>query len=154
MAKFRSFILLLVFAFAAFSQEPSAPPPAFQNVGTMSQLMVNMIYPASDAIFYVERAPPKNDHDWGGLQYQALVLAESANLLMMPGRARDQDKWIKDAKLMLEVGAAAYKATKAKDLDAVIAVSDALNTACIQCHQDYRPAYRRRLPAKEPEKKE
>ena len=111
-------VAALALATAAFAQAP------FQNVGNMSQLMVNMIYPASDAIFYVERTPPTKDADWSQIQYQALVLAEAGNLLMMPGRARDQEKWMADAKLMLDVGAAAFKAAKAKDLPAIVALND------------------------------
>ncbi len=130
---------LILLAGAALAQDTS-----FQSVGTMSQLMINIIYPTSDAIFYVGRTPPKNDVDWGALQNQALILAESGNLLMMPGRARDQGNWIRDSKLLVDVGAAAFKAAKAKDLDGVLALNDQLNTACITCHQDYRPTYRKR----------
>jgi hypothetical protein len=124
-------------------------PSSFQPVGNMSQLMVDVIYPTSDAIFYVERNPPKTDRDWGVLRTNALTLAESGNLLMMDRRARDQGDWIKDSKLLIDVGAAAYKAAQAKDLDAVLALNDQLNTACVTCHQQYRPNYRRRTPEKQ-----
>jgi hypothetical protein len=40
-----------------------APVP-FQAVGSMKQLMIDIIYPTSDAIFYVDRDPPKTQHDW------------------------------------------------------------------------------------------
>src|SRR4026208_2189892 len=55
----------------------------------------------------------------GDLQGKALRVAESANLLMMPGRARDEDRWMQDAKLMLDAGRAAYRAARAKDLAAL-----------------------------------
>jgi hypothetical protein len=129
----------ILFAGAAMAQAPT-----FQPVGSMSQLMINIIYPTSDAIFYVDRAAPKNEVEWIALQNQALMLAESGNLLMMPGRARDQDKWIKESKMLVDAGTAAFKAARAKDLDGVRAVNDALNNACIQCHQDYRTNYRKR----------
>src|SRR5579872_2308504 len=137
----RATILLLV-ASAAFAQAPS-----FQNVGTMSQLMVDVIYPASDAIFYAFREPPKNEHEWNVLQMHALMVAESGNLLMLPGRARDQEKWMADAKLLVEVGNAAYKAAKAHNLEAINGLNQQLNDACVTCHQDYRQNYRRRTPA-------
>ncbi|PYS05718.1 MAG: hypothetical protein DMG12_06560, partial [Acidobacteria bacterium] len=57
---------------------------------------------------------------------------------------RDQGNWIKDAKLLVDVGAAAYKAARAKDMDGILALNEQLNTACVTCHQDYRPNYRRR----------
>ena len=124
-------------------------PAPFQPVGNMSQLMVDVIYPTSDAIFYVERNPPKNDQDWGVLRTNALTLAESGNLLMMGTRTRDQGNWIKDAKLLVDAGNAAYKAARAKDLNAVVAVNDQLYAACVTCHQQYRPNYRTRLPEKQ-----
>src|SRR5665213_2291108 len=68
-----------------------AQAPTFQNVGNMSQLMINIIYPTSNALFYVDREEPKTDVQWNTLADQSLMLAESGNLLLMPGRARDQD---------------------------------------------------------------
>ena len=120
-----------------------APPPP-KAVGTMSELMIDVIYPTSNAVFYIFREPPKNEVQWDAFKTQALTLAESANLLMMPSRARDQEKWMADAKLLWEVGNKAYRAAQAKNLEAVVALNDELNTACVQCHMDYRPAYGRR----------
>src|SRR4051794_17454824 len=127
----------LLFGTAAAAQSPQA-------VGTMSDLMVKIIYPASDAIFYITTRTPTSDAEWNELQGKALAVAESANLLMMPGRARDQDRWIADAKLMLDAGRAAYRAARAKDVAGLEAVNDALYTSCTTCHQHYRPGYGRR----------
>lgn len=138
------------------AQTPSDATPAtqasstqgpFRSSGTMSELMVNIIYPASEAIFYISTRTPTRPEEWVELQTKAMMLAESANLLMLPRRARDQDRWIKDANLLLDVGIAAFKAAKVKDVDALAALNDQLNAACVTCHVDYRPNYRRRLPA-------
>jgi hypothetical protein len=110
----------------------------------MSDLMVKIIYPASDAVFYITTRQPKTEAEWGELQGKTLALAESANLLMMPGRARDQDRWMQDAKLMLDAGMAAYRAARSKDVAALEAVNDQLYTSCTSCHQHYRPNYGRR----------
>jgi len=115
-----------------------------QPVGTMSDLMVKIIYPASDAIFYITTRTPTTESEWSDLQGKALAVAESANLLMLPGRARDQDRWMSDAKLMLDAGRAAYRAARAKDVPGLEAVNDALYTSCTSCHQHYRPGYGRR----------
>jgi len=88
--------------------------------------------------------PPKTEKDWNDLQAQALTLAESGNLLMMGRRARDQGDWIKESQELVDVGAAAYKAALAKDLPAIVALNQRLNDACVACHQQYRPNYRRR----------
>ena len=121
---------------------PARPPT--RNIGSMSDLMVKIIYPASDALFYIESRTPKTDAEWTVLEGQALMVAESANLLMMPGRARDQTQWMADAKLMLEAGAAAVKAAKAKNVEGIVALSDQLMESCTSCHKNYRPGYGRK----------
>src|SRR6266498_5573325 len=127
-------MLVLLTAGASLAQQPT-----FQVVGTMSQLMIDIIFPTSDDIFYIGRTPPSNDREWAAIERSALMLAESGNLLMMPGRARDQGDWIKDSKMLVDVGAAAYKAALAKDMDAIVALNQQLNDACVVCHQQYRP---------------
>jgi hypothetical protein len=118
-----------------------AQPTSFFPVGNMSELMINIIYPSSDAIFYVDRNPPTKDAEWNNLSNQALMLAESGNLLLMPGRARPKGNWAADCKLMIDAGAAAFKAAKAHDLEGVRAVNDALYASCVTCHAEYRPNY-------------
>jgi len=129
---------LLLIAGTAMAQ---APIP-FQPVGNMKQLMIDIIYPTSDAIFYVDRDPPKTQHDWDILRTQALTMAESGNLLMMEGRARDQKNWIMESKMLID--GKAYKAALAKDIDGIRALNDSLNAACVVCHYQYRPGYHRR----------
>jgi hypothetical protein len=136
-------VLLVVLLFVACVAIAQAPAP-YQNTGTMSQLMIDILYPASDALFYVQRNPPKDDHDWGVVRTNALNLAESGNLLMMPGRARDQGEWITDAKLVVDAGAAAYKAAQKKDLQAILDLNEQLYVSCTKCHSQYRPGYGRR----------
>lgn len=116
-----------------------APKP----VGTMSQFMIDVIFPASNAVFYV-REGPTNEKEWMDLQYNAFVLGETANLLMAPDRARDKDQWMKDAQLLLDVGLKAYQAAKKKDVAALQALNEPLYEACQSCHVHYRPGYRRR----------
>jgi cytochrome c556 len=125
---------------AALAQAASDRPPT-RNVGSMSDLMVKIIYPTSDALFYIESRTPKTDAEWIVLEGQALMLAESANLLMMPGRARDQKQWMADAKLMLDAGAAAVSAAKTKDVEAIAGLSEQLMESCTSCHRHYRKGY-------------
>ncbi len=132
------FILAIIFI-AAMQQTGT-----YQPVGTVSQLMIDIIYPTSDDLFYIERNPPSNEHEWGLIERSALTLAESGNLLMMPGRARDQGDWIKDSKMLVDAGTAAFKAAKAKDMNAILALNDQLVASCTTCHMQYRQNYRRR----------
>jgi hypothetical protein len=138
--------LTVASAAAQAAKPPVRSDPPTTRVGTMSELMVHLIYPTSDAIFYISSRTPTSDAEWSELQAKTLTLAESANLLMMPGRARDQDRWMKDAKLMLDAGWAAFKAAKAKDVAALEALSDQLYESCVTCHKNYRPDYGKKPP--------
>jgi hypothetical protein len=137
-------VVLYAAAGAGLAQAPSAEAPPMKSVGTMSELMLDVIYPTSDQIFYVSREETKSLKDWADLKNNALILAESANLLMAANRARDNDQWMKDAKLLWEVGNKAFIAAKAKDLPALEALNAELYEACQSCHVHYRPGYRRR----------
>ena len=113
---------------------------ALQSTATMKQLMVDMIHPASNEILlFVSRGDPQDDREWDRVRRSAITLAESGSLLMMPGRARDQGDWMKDAKLLVDVGNAAYKAAQDKDAKAVAALTQSLDASCTTCHKQYRP---------------
>lgn len=110
-------------------------------IGTMAELMAKVIYPTSDAILYISSRTPANDEQWNELQGKALMLAESANLIMMPSRALDSKQWMKDAQLMLDAGAAAFEAAKNKDEPALENLNQAVYESCVVCHLHYRPDY-------------
>jgi len=122
---------LLLLAGAALAQEP---------VATMKQLMVDMIYPASnDILLVVNRGGPSDEKEWTAVRRSAMTLAESGNLLMMRGRARDQGDWMKDAKMLVDAGTAAYKAAEARDPNALARLTEQLDASCTTCHKQYRP---------------
>lgn len=133
--------ILAIFALAAMPTPAQAP--SYELVGSVSRLMIDIIYPTSDALFYIERSPPKTEVEWNAIRGQALMLAESGNLLMLPGRARDQGNWIRNARTMIEAARQAYQAAAAKDMKGILAQSDRLTEACVTCHREYRPNYRK-----------
>lgn len=118
--------------------------PAVRPVGTMSELMVHLIRPTSDAVFYITSRTPESSEQWTTLQGQTLALAESANLLMLPAHARGRAQWMADAQLMLEAGKKAFAAAKAKDAAALEALNDELYQSCVVCHEHFRPGYGKR----------
>jgi hypothetical protein len=124
----------------------AAPAPAapLRPVGTMSELMVHLIRPTSDAVFYITSRTPTSDAEWGVLQAQTLTLAESGNLLLLPAHARGRAQWIADARLMLEAGKKAFAAAKAKDVAALEALNDEMYQSCVTCHEHFRPGYGKR----------
>jgi len=144
-------LLLCLLAGAVLAQAPPASAPSAEtptgpkSIGTMKELMLNLIFPTSNEIFYVGRNEEKTYKDWTDLQNNALMLGEAANILMADNRARDKDRWMKDAKLLWDVGDKAFKLAKAKDLEGLKALNDDLYEACQSCHEHYRPGYKRRL---------
>ena len=107
---------------------------------TMKQLMLDLIHPASnDILLFVNRGAPNTEPEWAAVRHSALILAESGNVLVSPDRARDQSDWAKDAKLLADAGAAAYRAAQTKDLKALASLTDSLDAACTTCHRQFRP---------------
>jgi cytochrome c556 len=128
---------LLLVGMIALAQAPSGPfPPAV----SVKQLMLDLIHPSSnDILLAIYRGGPQSDSEWAAVRRSAITLAESGNMLMLRGRARDQGDWMKDAKLLVDVGNAAYKAAQAKDAIALAALAGALDASCTTCHRQYRP---------------
>ncbi|MGP0071690.1 MAG: hypothetical protein ACLPWF_07120 [Bryobacteraceae bacterium] len=130
------FALFVPLAATAFAQAPPEP----QSPATMKQLMLDLIYPASNEILlFVARGTPKTEAEWAAVRRSALALAESANSLAMRGRARDPGDWMKDANLLSNVGSAAYQAAQARDFPALAALTNTLDASCTTCHKQYRP---------------
>jgi len=125
---------IFLLAPALSAQAPSDPP---QPVATMKQLMLEIIYPASNALtLLVNRGGPGDDNAWAEARRGALTLAESGNLLMIRNRASE---WTADARLLTDAGAAAYKAAEAKDAKALAAAADRIDASCTTCHKHSRP---------------
>ena len=76
----------------------------------------------------------------------ALALAESANLLSIPGRTcsngvpvpTKNPAWAVFVHEVREASMKAYKAAQAKDQDQIIELSETLSTACAGCHRKWR----------------
>jgi hypothetical protein len=137
--------VLLLCGVAARAQAPAEPFPPTVSV---KQLMLDLIHPSSnDILLAINRGTTdrgttdrgtNNPNDWPATRRAAVTLAESGNLLMQRGRFREGD-WMKDAKLLVDAGNAAYKAAQAKDLVALAAVGPAIDASCTACHKQYRP---------------
>ncbi len=127
---------VLVVGTIAFAQAPAEPfPPA----ASVKQLMLDLIHPSSNDILLAINRGTKDEKEWAAVRRAALTLAESGNLLMLRGRARDQADWAKDARLLVDVGNAAYKAAQAKDANALAALAGAVDASCTTCHKQFRP---------------
>jgi len=132
-------ILAALMIFGGHSVARAQATGNVQAVGSMSDVMVSMVYPATNNILlFVYRGGPQSDADWASVQRSAVLLAETGNLLAMRGPAGDQGDWAKDAKALVDAGAATYKAARAKDTRALLAVDQPINASCVNCHKQYR----------------
>lgn len=120
-------------------QAPGDPegPIEPRPVATMLELMEQIVYPTSNAVFYAGSRAPESEEAWSDLEADALMLAESANLMMMRERALDADQWMRDARLLLDAGEEAFRAARERDVEALRALNDPLYQSCVTCHDHY-----------------
>jgi hypothetical protein len=143
------------------AQSPTATTPPIR--ATLNQIMRGMQFPLSNVIFSSQGDDPaavKQDArpsaatnplasvfgGWLAVENSSLALAESATLLLVPGRlcangtpvpVQNAD-WIRFVQGLRDAGNAAYVAAQTKNQDRMLEVSDQLATSCSNCHQVYR----------------
>ena len=137
----------------------------------LNQLMRGVLYPAANVVFFAQaddpgavKFVPGRDPSmatdpltspfggWPAVENAALALAESANLLLLPGRVCSNGTpvpikdpaWTMFVQQVRDAGMSAYKAAQAKDQDKMIAISEPLSASCAGCHRKWRD---RKTPA-------
>jgi hypothetical protein len=110
---------------------------------SLSDVMVKVLYPAGDAVFYIETRTPTDEAGWTALQRQTRLLSDAAALLMQPRWARGRPQWLEDGKLLVDASTAAVAAAEKRDVKALADLNDALYESCVRCHQDFRTNYGR-----------
>ena len=137
----------------------------------LNRLMRGVLYPAANVVFFAQaenpaEVKPNTGQDpsmstdpltstfggWQAIENASLALAESANLLLIPGRIcsngapapMNDPAWATFVQAVRDAGMMAYKAAQAKDQDKMIAISETLSAACAGCHRKSRD---RKTPA-------
>lgn len=131
------YLTILILTGALMAQAPGPEPWA-----TTSELMTSMVIPSSNALFNAGLDGDVDDAGWEELRNQALILGESANLLVTPGRAPAESTgnadWIAASKEMQDAAQMALKAIEEKDLDALtLDGAEAILNSCSSCHSVY-----------------
>ena len=147
----------------------SSATRSYSPSGNLAQVMRGILFPSSNIIFNVQGHDPSikltppdegetagafNWTVWGSGIYSgwelvdnaSIALAESAPLLMTPGRRCENGKpvpindpeWVKFTDELVTAGRAAYRAAQTRDRDKVSDVTDQVSEACFNCHQVYR----------------
>jgi len=165
----RRTLLTLSFMLAACGLSLTAQTPsttATQQVhANLNQLMRGVLYPAANVVFFPQFENPAtvkfvNGQDpamatdpltstfggWQAVENAALALAESANLLVVPGRVCSNGvpvpitdpAWATYVQEVRDAGMKAYTAAQAKDQDKMIELSAMVSDACGHCHRKFR----------------
>lgn len=142
---------------------PAAAPAAGARVqGDLLQVMRGVIYPASNVVFAAQEDPaaikPADDPSvspnplsstyggWMAVENAGISLAESANLLNIPGRTCSNGKpvpignadWAPFVQELRDAGMAVYKAAQTKNVDTLLEAVDTMTVSCSNCHEVYR----------------
>ena len=130
---------------------PGAAPPsearAAASLATVRQLMNGMIQPSAEHVWEsisvtvsekgTEEKQPQTDEEWQQVETSAVMLVESATLLLQGNRDPGGDVWSKAAKDMAEASALTAKAAKAHNKDDVFKLGETIYRACTDCHATY-----------------
>jgi hypothetical protein len=150
----------------ALAASPTRSPEAY---GTLAQVMRGIPFPSSNIIFDTQTkdpAAPTTAIDksstaaaggatgvyssvypgWQQVENSAIAVAETANLILIPGRKcenglpvpLEQDDYRKAAQGLADAGLAAYRAAQSKNLEAMVELSGTISDACATCHEKYR----------------
>ena len=131
---------ILLFGCTA-AEEPYTP------VANLQELMSTVVDPAAD--FYwdavgwiidasgIEEIRPESPEEWDLVRNAAFVVAESGNLMMMEGRAFDEEAWFAYSQALVSVGRRAIEAAEARDEQGVFDVGAEIYAVCTGCHSTY-----------------
>jgi hypothetical protein len=157
-------ITLVMSALPSMAQAPATTVDQ-QVHANLNQLMRGALYPAANVVFSAQadnpgdvKPVPGQDPSmatdplvstfggWVAVENAALTLAESANLLSMPGRTCSNGvpvpikdpAWARFVQDLRDASVKAYRAAQAKDQDKMIENSEVLSAACAGCHRQWR----------------
>ena len=126
-------------------QAPPAETP-YQAVTDIHHTMELILNPATEVIWDSagsiitaegeQQLAPTTDEGWHKVEQAAAVVAETGNLLMMPGRAAGDD-WVGYSADLVEAGKLALQAARGQDSDALFDAGGRMYQVCLACHKQY-----------------
>jgi hypothetical protein len=170
---FGAVIFSVIFSMLAAAQQKTEQEPGtalqFTTTATISDIMVSMVDPSADYLWDSvatvvsangrQSRAPSTDKSWAELRRNTIVLLESTNLLMMPGRrvaspgdksknpnielppeqieilmSQDRESWNKLSRGLYDETLLALKAVDAKDAGGVVNAGARIDNACESCH--------------------
>jgi hypothetical protein len=147
------FISGIGFVIAGAREARSAGPaaaaaPSTTPVASVKQIMAAITGPAANTVYNsvgtivsaqgVKETAPQNDEEWAALAATAAALAESGNLLLVPGRTIDNGDWVKMTQAFIEKSKLAIKAAEEKSTEGILSAGSEINETCDTCHERYQ----------------
>ena len=120
--------------------EPAAVERSIETLATTRQVMLGLTIPASDVLFQVSEETVKSDMDWERVVANAMMLAESGQMLLTGTRDLQQPEWREQAAALVAASKTAADAALQKNRDAVLDAGNAIYESCDGCHAKYMPA--------------
>jgi hypothetical protein len=119
---------------------PAAAAPSVETLATTRQVMLGLTIPASDVLFKVSDETVKTDADWERVVANAMMLAESGQMLLTGTRDLQQPEWRQQAAALVAASRTAADAALQKNMDAVLDAGNTIYESCDACHAKYMPA--------------
>jgi cytochrome c556 len=164
-------IALLLSAVAGAETPPASQQDTgeFLPVATVHEIMESMMAPAAEAVWdsvafistreYTIDSKPETDEDWQKLRWQAVIIAEAANALLVPGRRvglpgvvsddpeheldpdetqamieNNREAWVAYAHGVHAQAMETIRVIDAKDVEGLSDVGGSIDAACEACH--------------------
>lgn len=137
-------LALAALALAGCQKKEASP---YNTSFPIKEIMGHVIDPAAFAYWHASgfideegkttNLRPTTEEGWIAAESGAIQIAEAGNLLMLPGRAKDQGDWIKYAKALNQAGMAAMEATEARDDARMFETGAKIYEICSACHEKY-----------------
>jgi hypothetical protein len=124
-------------------QPPSRPRPKLEPVAETKLLMEGLLQSNFRGLERNLRQRPADESAWVYARGQALLMAETGNLLLLrPPKSSGQDAWLEMASDLREKATRLARSAAAKDLErSRIGLAD-VATSCNRCHQSFGQATR------------
>jgi hypothetical protein len=154
--------ILLATATAAPQQAPKGTPPPtepkvtprFEAVAETKLLMEGLAMPNYEGLEKQLADKPADNDSWGFVRGQALLIAETGNLLLLrPPRNQGRDTWMQRAMDLRQAAATVARHASNRDLEGSRTALTGLTDTCNKCHQTFRVQVRVGPNARPPAKK-
>ena len=129
-----------IIALPVGSQEPQPKSkPKLEPIAETKLLMEGMAHPNFRGVERILSEKPAEEKSWTFARGQALLIAETANLLMLrPPKNQGQATWFERAMELRAQATQLAQTVARKDLDRSRAALQSVATSCNRCHQSFR----------------